>query len=52
MAFDLSLLGTEVPFVPVPIGSTCKLLFAISAFIGSQASMQVEVVFETVQPVE
>ena len=52
MLLDLTRLGTEAPFVSVPIGSTSKFLITISALVRSQASVQVQVVFETVQPFE
>ena len=50
MLLDLTRLGAECFFVSIPVGSTSELLITIPALVWSQASVQVQVIFETMQP--
>ena len=49
MLLDLARFSAEALFMSIPVGSTSELFFTISTLVWSQASMQVQVVIETMQ---
>ena len=52
MLLDLARFGAEALFMSILVRSTSEWFLTISALVWSQASVQVQVVFETMQPFE